>query len=122
MDRLFANRLSRMGRLVLSPILTPKGKLYGDLTIGRLAEDRFFVFGSGAAQNMHRRWFERHLPEDGVVYRNRTDRLHGLSIAGPQSRELLARLCREDVSGQALRFLAFRRMPLAAVPSLVPRI
>jgi dimethylglycine dehydrogenase len=122
MDRLFTNGLPKVGRLVLSPILTPKGKLYGDLTIGRLAEDRFFVFGSGTAQNMHRRWFEQHLPESGVTYRNRTDRLHGLSIAGPNSRELLARLCREDVSGEALRFLDLREMSIAGVPCIVARI
>jgi dimethylglycine dehydrogenase len=122
LDRLFANRLPRVGRLVLSPILTPKGKLYGDLTIGRLADDRFFIFGSGSAQNMHRRWFEQHLPATGVLYRNRTDQLHGLSIAGPKSRELLARLVRQDVSGEALRFLDFRQMTVAGVPCLLGRI
>jgi dimethylglycine dehydrogenase len=122
LDRLFTNRLPKPGRMVLSPILTPKGKLYGDLTIARLAEDRFFVFGSSAAQNMHRRWFEQHLPESGVRYRNRTDRLHGLSIAGPKSRKLLSRICREDVSDQALRFLDFRKMAVGGVPCLVARI
>jgi len=121
-DRVFANRLPRAGRLALSPILTPNGKLHGDLTIGRLAEDRFFIFGSGSAQNMHRRWFEQHLPNTGVVYRNRTEQLHGLSIAGPRSRELLGRLVRQDVSGTALRFLDFRQMDVAGVPSLLARI
>jgi dimethylglycine dehydrogenase len=122
LDHLFTNRLPRVGRLALSPILTAKGKLYGDLTIGRLAEDRFFIFGSGSAQNMHRRWFEQHLPATGVAYRNRTEELHGLSIAGPNSRELLSRLVREDVSREALRFLDFRQMGLAGVPCLLGRI
>lgn len=121
-DRVFANRLPGAGRLALSPILTPNGKLYGDLTIGRLAEDRFFIFGSGSAQNMHRRWFEQHLPTTGVVYRNRTEQLHGLAIAGPRSRELLGRLVRQDVSGEALRFLDFRQMDVAGVPSLLARV
>jgi dimethylglycine dehydrogenase len=121
-DQLFANRLPRVGRLVLSPILTPRGKLHGDLTIGRLAEDRFFIFGSGSAQHIHRRWFEQHLPAAGVVYRNRSDELHGLSIAGPQSRELLGRLVRQDVSAEALRFLDFRQMDVAGVPALLARV
>ena len=108
LDRIFANRLPEVGRLLLSPILTPKGKLYGDLTLGRLSQDRFVIFGSGAAQNMHRRWFESHLPAAGVSYRNRTDELHGLSIAGPKSRELLSRLTREDVSNEALAFRDLR--------------
>jgi dimethylglycine dehydrogenase len=122
LDRLITNRLPRVGRLVLSPILTHRGKLQGDLTIGRLAEDRFFILGSGSAQNVHRRWFEQHLPATGVAYRNRTDQLHGLSIAGPESRGLLARLVREDVSNEALRFLDFRQMDVAGIPCLLARV
>lgn len=122
LDRLFTNRLPAVGRLALSPLLTAKGKLYGDLTIGRLAEDRFLIFGSGSAQDMHRRWFERHLPTAGVTYGNRTDQLHGLAIAGPKSRELLSRLVREDVSAKSFRFLDLRQMAVAGAPCLVGRI
>lgn len=122
LDRMVANRLPAKGRLLLTPMLTPKGRLYGDLTLGRLDDDRFFIFGSGAAQEMHRRWFERHLPESGVIYHNRTDALHGLSIAGPRSRELLGRLTREDVSAEAFRFLDLRRMVVGGVPCIAARI
>ncbi len=122
LDRIFANRLPKPGRIALSPILTPKGKLYGDLTLGRLAEDRFFIFGSGAAQEMHRRWFESHLPASGVAYANRTDQLHGLAIAGPRSRELLARLTREDVEPESFRFLDLKPMTVGGAPCLVARV
>ena len=122
LDRIFANRLPEVGRLLLSPILTPKGKLYGDLTLGRLSQDRFVIFGSGAAQNMHRRWFESHLPAAGVSYRNRTDELHGLAIAGPKSRELLSRLTREDVSNEALAFRDLRAMSIGGVPAILARV
>ncbi len=122
LDRMLANRLPATGRILLTPMLTPKGKLYGDLTLGHLDENRFFIFGSGAAQQMHRRWFEQHLPNAGVAYRNRTDELHGLSIAGPRSRELLARLVREDVSATAFKFLDLRRMAVGGVPCVVARI
>ncbi|MBM3572797.1 MAG: FAD-dependent oxidoreductase, partial [Alphaproteobacteria bacterium] len=122
LDRIFANRLPEIGRLVLSPILTPRGKLYGDLTIGRLGQDRFMIFGSGATQQMHRRWFERHLPAEGVAYQNRTDDLHGLVISGPRSRELLSRLTRADVSAGAFRLLDIRPMTVGDVPAIVCRI
>jgi len=122
LDRLAANRLPQEGRLALTPFLTPKGKLYGDLTVARLGDERFLVFGSGAAQEMHRRWFERHLPKSGVAYRNRTDELHGIQIAGPRSRELLARLTRDDVSAEAFRFLDIRRTAVAGVPCLLARV
>ena len=83
LDKMLAGILPKPGRVALSPMLTPKGKLYGDLTVSCLAEDRFLLLGSGAAQDMHRRWFERHLPSEGVSYRNASDALHGVAIAGP---------------------------------------
>jgi dimethylglycine dehydrogenase len=121
-DRVMTNKLPPVGRMTLSPTLTPKGKLYGDLTIARDTDTRFFLFGSSAAQDMHRRWFEMHLPVKGVAYANLTDALHGLSIAGPHSRELLSRLTRADVSNAAFRFMAIRRMVVGGVPCLVARV
>ena len=48
--------------------------------------------------------------------------LVGLSIAGPRSRELLARLTDEDVSAAAFRFLDHRAMDIANCPALVNRV
>jgi dimethylglycine dehydrogenase len=45
-----AGRLQQPVRIALSPMLTPKGKLYGDLTVACLKDDDFMIFGSGAAQ------------------------------------------------------------------------
>jgi dimethylglycine dehydrogenase len=122
LDRMLANRLPREGRLALTPMLTPKGKLYGDLTVAQLGPDRFCLFGSSAVQNMHRRWFEMHLPEAGVTYRNCTDDLQGIAIAGPRSRELLSRLTRDDVSNAAFKFLDIRDSVVADVPVLIARV
>lgn len=121
LDRLLAGRLPQPGRLALTPMLTPKGKLYGDLTVGCLAEDHFMLFGSGAMQEAHRRWFERHLT-DGVHYANVSDDWHGIALSGPQSRTLLARLTRADVSADALKFRDMRQMDVAGVPVLLNRI
>ena len=122
LDRILAGRLPKVGRLSLTPMLTPKGKLYGDLTVGRLDDETFYVFGSGAAQEMHRRWFDMHMPDSGVNYRNCSDELHGLAISGPRSRELLARIARDDVSAQALRFRDIRRTAIGSVPVILARI
>ena len=122
LDRILANKLPAEGRITLSPMLTPKGRLYGDLTIARLADDRFMIFGSGAAQNMHRRWFESHLPKDGVLYRNVSDNFHGFAIAGPKARQLLERLCLDDVSNQAFKFRDVRPMNVGTVPVLAVRV
>jgi len=36
LDGILANHLPKVGRLALTPILTPAGKLAADLTVGRL--------------------------------------------------------------------------------------
>ncbi|MGH6719299.1 MAG: GcvT family protein [Alphaproteobacteria bacterium] len=122
LDRLLAGRIPRPGRLVLTPMLSPKGRLFGDLTVGRLAEDRFWIFGSGAAQSVHTRWFLRHLPPTGVAVHNRGMAYHGFAIAGPRARDLLGRLVHEDVSAEAVRFRDLRTMSVGGFPCLVARI
>ena len=102
-------------------MLTPKGKLAGDLTVACLAEDHFMLFGSGAMQEAHRRWFEKDLP-DGISYTNVSDDWHGIALSGPKSRELLARITREDVSADALKFRDLRQTYVGGVPVILNRI
>ena len=123
LSRLMTNKMPREGRLILTPMLNPNGKLIGDFTIARAGAERFLIWGSSQAQIYHMRWFEQHLPADGSVRLERFDmRLVGLSIAGPRSRELLARLTDEDVSATGFRFMEHRSMDIANVPAMINRI
>jgi dimethylglycine dehydrogenase len=123
LNRLLTNTMPRTGRIVLSPMLNAAGKLIGDFTVARAAADRFLVWGSSAAQIYHMRWFEAHLPADGSVRVERLgQRLMGLMIAGPRSRDLLAALVDEDVSNAAFRFMDSRAMDVAGCPARVNRI
>ncbi|WP_299625933.1 FAD-dependent oxidoreductase [Pelagibius sp.] len=119
---ILANRMPREGRILLSPMLNHRGKLIGDFTVAKVGPERFFIFGSGAAEGYHLRWFESHLPENGVTLRSLRNEMLGLSIAGPKARTLLARLTDADVSNEAFPFMAFRRMDLGMVPAWVGRI
>jgi len=122
LDQVMAGRVPATGRITLSPMLTPKGKLYGDLTIACMREQEFLVFGSGAAQEMHRRWFESHLDGFDVAYRNESSRYHGIGLAGPNARELLSRISRDDVSAEGFRFRDIRRTFVAGVPAILTRL
>ena len=88
----------------------------------RWRRDRFLIVGSSAAQRAHVRWFERHLPAQGVTVVNRSSRLHGIALAGPQSRELLAPLVRDDFSSAAFPFMSVRRTEVAGVAATVARV
>ena len=122
LDHVLAGKLPKPGRISLSPMLTYKGKLYGDLTVACLNEDEFMIFGSGAAQEMHRRWFESHINKFNLKYSNRSDDFHGIAIAGPKSRKLFQKLVRENVSNENFKFRDIKRMFVAGVPAIVNRI
>ena len=123
LDHILAGRIPQNpGRVSLTPVLTEKGKLYGDLTVATLSEEHFMLFGSGAMQEAHRRWFESRLPTDGVTYTNVSDDWHGIALSGPNSRELLSRITRDDVSGDALKFRDIRRTVVGDVPVLLTRL
>lgn len=122
LDYVLAGRIPKPGRICLNPMLTPKGKLYGDLTVACLNDDKFIVFGSGAVQEMHRRWFEKHLKDFNVIYKNRSDDFHGLALSGPKSRNLLQKIVRENISNENFKFRDVREMYVAGVPAIVNRI
>ncbi|MDA7949725.1 MAG: FAD-dependent oxidoreductase [Hyphomicrobiaceae bacterium] len=122
LSHLLANKMPREGRLALSPMLNDAGKLIGDFTVGKLESDRFFLFGSGVAENYHMRWFREHLVNGGVEIRPLGLSLVGLSIAGPNARAILQSVTGEDVSPDALKFLDFRKIDIGMVQAIVGRI
>ena len=123
LKKVLAGRIPRPGRVNLTPMLLESGKLNGDLTVACIDDETYYLFGSSVAQNMHLRWFEMHLEGvQDVVYQNMTDDFHGIAISGPNSRELLSRLTREDVSSEAFKFRDIRDTFVGGVPALCVRI
>lgn len=123
LDRIMAGRMPRLGRISLTPMLSPAGKIIGDFTVSRIAESRFQLTASYSAQAYHMRWFGMNLPDDGsvVVENISLDRI-GFQIAGPQSRELLARVTRADVSNDAFPFMTAREMEVGINDAYVQRV
>ena len=121
LDRLFACRIPRPGRLGLAPMLNPAGRIMGDLSMACLAEDRFMIVGSGFAEEFHLRWFAREEPPADVGARSVTSTLAGVSIAGPRSRELLQQLVRIDLSPQAFRLFQVAETAVGFAPAILAR-
>jgi len=122
LNHLLASALPRVGRLRLGPMLNPAGKLMGDLSVSRLADDRFWLVGSYYLQEWHLRWFRDHLPAQGVTLENLSESWLGFSLSGPRARDILTQLVHEDVSDAALPFLGCRLMDVGMTQAMVARV
>jgi dimethylglycine dehydrogenase len=119
LQRIMAGRIPRPGRLSLTPMLSPKGRLWGDFTISCLTENDYQLTASYGAQEIHHRWFQMN-PMDGVTVENISDRRTGFQIAGPKARDVLQACTRADVG--AMKFLDVQRMVVGQADCIVQRV
>jgi dimethylglycine dehydrogenase len=122
LDGLVAASLPPVGRIRLAPMLNEAGRLMGDLSISRLAEDRFWIVASYYLQDWHLRWFHAHLPSSGVEIRNVTQDWMGFSVSGPASREIVASIADAELSDDAFPFFAIAPIAVAGLDAVVGRI
>jgi len=119
LDRIMAGRIPKQGRLSLTPMLSPKGRLIGDFTVSCLSDHAFQLTASYGSQAYHMRWFEQNEAE-GVKVANVSDRLTGFQIAGPKARDVLAACTRDDVA--SMKFMDVRQITIGLVDCLVQRV
>jgi len=122
LDSLVANRLPSVGRAALGPLLTPRGRILGDVTVIRLADDRFLLTGSPAAEPHYLRWLTRLRESYQVSVISRSDALCGFSLTGPSARDVLARVSPDDVSNTAFPFLSVRELTVGLAPVTAIRL
>ena len=123
LSSLLTNRMPAVGRIVLTAMLNPQGRILGEFTVARAGEHEFFLFGSHAAESHHRRWFDEHLPSDGSVsFRVLGLSLVGLALAGPLARDVLQKVTDTDLATATFRFMDFRPMEVGMVPARVGRL
>ncbi|MEP3331238.1 FAD-dependent oxidoreductase [Sedimentitalea sp.] len=119
LDHIMAGRVPAPGRVSLTPMLSPRGRLIGDFTISCLSETEFQLTASYGSQAYHFRWFQQH-HQDGVIIENISDIRTGFQIAGPKSREVLAACTRSDIGD--MRFLDVRRLTVGMTDCIVQRL
>ena len=123
LDRILACKMPPVGRMVLAPMLKDDGKIIGDFSLARLADDQFLIIGSGVAESYHMRWFLSHANgvDDLKIDPLGLD-LVGLTLAGPKSRAVLQSCTHTDISHHNMRFMAIKKMDIGMVPAIVGRV
>jgi len=112
-----------VGAVTYTQMLNPRGGVECDLTITRLAPDRFFSV-TGSAFGVHDlAWVRRHLPTDGsVAARDVTTELACIGLWGPRARDILQDVTDDDVSNGAFAYMSCREIGVAGVPVRALRV
>jgi dimethylglycine dehydrogenase len=121
LDRMMATRLPAPGRARLAVMLSPEGKLKGDLTLFDWGDGTWWIMGSYYLRAWHMRWFHDH-GIAGVEVRDISDATVGFSLSGPKSRAVLERVTAADVSHAALPFLGCTDMDVGLIRARVGRL
>ncbi len=124
LDRLSANRIPRKdGRISLNHLLTEKGRFETEITIWRIAEDRYFTGSPIARATPDFAWIKSHI-RDGEDVRmiNRSAEWGMLAMSGPASRQILSALTDADLSNGSFPWLSGREITVADVPCYALRV
>ncbi|HEV7286533.1 MAG TPA: glycine cleavage T C-terminal barrel domain-containing protein, partial [Kaistia sp.] len=112
-----------VGHLVYTQMLNGKGGIECDLTVARLAEDRYYIVtGTGfATHDFH--WIQSNIPA-GLDARltDITSKNAVLVLMGPRARDILQPLADTDISHAAFPFGRARTLSIAGCPVLALRV
>lgn len=111
------------GSVTYTQMLNARGGIEADLTVTRLAPERFMII-TGSAFGVHDLdWIRRHLPPDGsVTVRDVTAEMSCVGLWGPKAREILRRVCADDLSAEAFPYMTCREITVAGVPVRAQRV
>ena len=124
LDGLSCTRMSdRQGRVRLAYFLNHHGNIKSEATIATLPDGRVW-YGSAAAADRHDMdWLSQHLPKDRHISIKRlTDDWCILLLAGPQARDVLAAVSRDDWSDAAFPWLSVRQTHIGVAQAVVMRV
>ncbi len=104
-------------------MLNSKGGVEAEVTLLHLGPDRFMMISGSAFGVRDSSWVRRNLPRDAtVVVHDVTSAWAVLNICGPRAREVLQALSDDDLSNEAIPFLAVRDIELGPVPVRAVRV
>jgi heterotetrameric sarcosine oxidase gamma subunit len=102
-----------VGSVVYTQWLNERGGMEADLTVTRLAEDKFFIISAGDFFTHDLMWLKQHIPYDAHAFV--TDVTSGytlMNIQGPKSRELIKRLTTSDISKEAFPYMSAQEIDI----------
>jgi len=123
LDHLSANSVDgAAGQITYTQWLDEAGKLQADLTVTKLADDRFWVVASDTAHRHVETWMKRHIGDAHAHVADMTGAYAQINIQGPRSRELMQQVTSVDLANEAFPFRAAREIDIGFARVLCIRI
>jgi len=124
LNKLSANQVDKpVGKVIYTQMCNERGTIECDMTIGRLAEDRFLLVVGTAFGLRALWWIENQLPADGSVsVKEVTSAYAVINVIGPKSRELLQKLTAADISNAGFAFGTCKYFTVGYAPILSFRV
>ena len=124
LEHLCVNRVDvAPGKTVYTPLLNGAGGILADLTIMRLAHERFRVVTGGGMGMRDKKLFTDALPADGSAQLfDATNSWTTIGLWGPRARDVLSSVTSADVSHAGFPFLTTKTVDINGVRTLASRI
>ncbi|MBN9306529.1 MAG: FAD-dependent oxidoreductase [Devosia sp. 67-54] len=103
-----------VGRLTYTQLLNSRGGIECDLTIARLADDRFYIVTGTGFRTHDLAWIRDHIPAGSdATIADVTEDFGTLVLMGPRARDILGAVTGADISNAAFPFGHVRLVPIA---------
>jgi dimethylglycine dehydrogenase len=124
LDHLIAGALPAPGRTALSYLCSARGGIVTEMTVSHRPAGGFWLLSAATGERHDEQWLRGHLSQrhGPVSLTNLTARYGSLVVAGPRSRELLARLTAADLSNAAFPWLTVRTIRVAGTEAVAMRL
>jgi 4-methylaminobutanoate oxidase (formaldehyde-forming) len=125
LERVAGNRIDRpVGTVVYTQLLEDDGGIAADVTITRLAPDRFRLVTGAGYVNSDLGWLQMQVREGDppVQLRESSDELSVIGMWGPHARDLLHAVTLDDVSDEGFPFMQARAILVVGFAVFAQRV
>ena len=123
LDGLVCGRLPKLNRIGLTWVLDARGGITSEFTVTRLGDEKFMLISAAAAEWHDLDVLHAHLPQGSAIrIDNLSGRLATLVVAGPRARDILGAVTADDISHNALPWLAAREIEIGFARVQVLRV
>lgn len=124
LDRISCNDVDvAPGRVVYTAWANAQGGFEADLTVTRLARDKFLVVVGENSHGHTETWMRRHIGADEfVTITDITPGITQINIHGPKARDLMRKVSEADLSNEGFPFMSARKIDVGFFDVLALRV